>query len=228
MPCCVSAEVEEQLRLLPLKTIPANHLYDYNCSAKGEVERAREIGYFLPRMLELLTIGERLHHSIEIALNRLGRCPRDSWTDKEQAILDRFAKAYFEVVLHDGPSMGDRYRAFLDDPLSVLLMFDIGGVDVEPLLELWLQSEHPFATVQYVESTYWDFWEDLDYQNAFASDRPEFRRKVREWLLAPEHKKRFAEKMISPEFLAAAEVHVASGSMPFDMMVEGVFEHLVR
>lgn len=226
--CCVSEEVEQQLRLLPLKRIPAAYLYEYNCSAKGGTQSAPEVGYFLPRMLELLASGEEIHHSIEISLDRLGRCPKDSWTAEEQAVLDRFAKACFDVLLRHGPCTSDRRRAFLDDPLSVLLMFDIGGLDVGPLLEMWLQSEHPLATVQYVETTYWDFWQECDYQNGFASDRPEFRKRLREWLLAPEHKKQFAEKMISPEFLAAAEVHVASGSMPFDMMVEGVFEHLVR
>ena len=226
--CCVSDEVEQRLRLLPLKQVPAKYLYEYNGSAMSEIQNAREVGYFLPRMLELLAIGDEIHHSIEISLDRLGRCPKDSWTEAETAVLDRFAKAYFDVVLRTGPLGGDRHRILVDDPLSVLLMFDIAGLDIGPLLELWLNCEHPYATVQYVENTYWDFWEDGDYKNAFASDRPEFRRRIREWLTAPEHRRRFAEKMISPEFLAAAETHTASGNMPFSMVVEGVFAQLVQ
>lgn len=225
--CCVSEDVEHQLRQWPLKRLPAKHFYEYNCSAKSEVQSAHEVGYFLPRMLELLADREEIHHSIEISLDRLGRCPQHCWTQEEQAILDRFALAYFDVILRGGP-LGESHRLLHDDPLCVLLMLDVGGFAIEPLMEHWLQCEHPHATVQFVRTTYWDFWEHFDYSNAFAGDRPEFRRKVREWLMAPEHRKRFATKMVSPEFLALAESEGPVGHTSFGTMVEGVFEQLVQ
>lgn len=107
-------------------------------------------------------------------------------------------------------------------------MFDIGGLAIEPLLELWLHCEHPFATLQFVRTTYWDFWERCEYSNAFASDRPEFRSQIRAWLLAPEHRRRFAAKLLSPEFLALADVQGAVGNTSFSTMVDGVFEQLVQ
>jgi hypothetical protein len=225
--CCVSAEVEQQLREWPLRRLPATHFYEYNGSAKSEVQTSEEVGYFLPRMLELLAEGADVHHSIELSLDRLGRCARGSWTQKEQTLLDRFALAYFDAVLRGG-SLADGHRQWLDDPLSVLLMFDIGGFAIEPLLELWLESEHPYGTVQFVRTTYWDFWEHCEYSNAFASDRPEFRGKIRAWLLAPEHRQGFAAKMVSAEFLALAEVQGPVGHTSFSTMVEGVFEQLAQ
>lgn len=185
--CCVSKEVEvdKQMCEWPLKRLTANHFYEYNCSAKSEVQDAREIGYFLPRMLELLAEGADIHHSIELSLDRLGRCPPGSWTREEQAALSSYA-------------------------------------------EHWLKCEHPCSTVQFVRTTYWDFWEHREYSNAFASDRPDFRRKVRMWLLDPAHRNRFAGKILSADFLALAEVQAPVGHTSFSTMVEGVFEQLTQ
>jgi hypothetical protein len=225
--CCVPAEVEQQLRQWPLKRLPAGHLYEYNTSAKSEAQSSQEVGYFLPRMLELLAEGARIHHAIELSLDRLGRCPQGSWTLAEQTVLNRFALAYFAAVLR-GNRLGDGYDQWLNDPLSVVLMFDIGGLTIDPLLDLWLQCEHPLATVQFVRTTYWDFWENCAYSNPFASDRPEFLRRIRAWLLLPEHRERFAAKLVSPEFLALVDVQRPTGHTSFSTMVEGVFERLVQ
>jgi hypothetical protein len=150
--CCVSEKVHKQLREWLLKHLKPQHFYEYNSSAKSEVQNAREVGHFLPRMLELLAEGANIHHSIELSLDRLGRCPQGSWTQAQQTALSRFALAYFDVVLVGGP-LGDGVHRLLDDPLSVLLMFDIGALDIEPLLEHWLRCEHPYSTVQFVQTT---------------------------------------------------------------------------
>lgn len=55
--CCVSEEVDRVLREEPLRRLTAAHFYEYNNSAKSEVQRSEEIGFFLPRMLELLAEG---------------------------------------------------------------------------------------------------------------------------------------------------------------------------
>lgn len=223
--CCTPEETEKELREWPRKRLTARHLYEYNCTAKSEVQDAREVGYFLPRMLDLLARGEEIHHSLEISLDRVGLCPPGSWTDAQQQALDRFASAYFDAVLRHGPP-AEGYRAYLDDPFSVLLMFDYAGLEVGPLLASWLHCQHPCSTVQFVRTTYWDFWEGREYSNAFAGNRPAFRRKVRDWLLAPAHREQFTAKMLSAEFLAVAERERPMGRTPFAMMVEGVFDQL--
>ena len=73
--CCVSEQIDKQLCEWPLKRLPAGHFYEYNGSAKSEIQEPGEVGYFLPRMLELLSEGHEIHHSIELSLDRLGRCP---------------------------------------------------------------------------------------------------------------------------------------------------------
>jgi len=224
--CCVSVETERRLRSWPLARLTADHFYEYNCSAKSEVQPAREIGHLLPRMLELLANGEQIHHSIELSLDRLGRCPADGWREDERAILDRFALACFDCVLHDGLAEGEAVR-LLDDPFSILLMFAIGGIDVDPLLGRWLDCDAAASTALFVEGTYWQFWRHREYENAFASRRPEFQGRIRAWLLAPEHRKRFAQKLMAPDFQALAATRDCVGCIPFSVMVDAVFDELV-
>jgi len=225
--CCVSVDFEQQLRQWPLAQITAKHLYEYNTSAKSEVQSAHEVGHLLPRMLELLAKGEEIHHSIELSLDRLGRCPEGSWNDEEREVLNRFALAYFDCILRGG-TLGDGHRQWLEDPLSVLLMLNIGGLAVEPLLARWLDCKDPIATVQFVTSTYSDFWEHREYANAFASDRPAFRAQIRDWLLNPDNRQRFVANLLAPEFQRLAEQQPPFGHTPFSTMVDGVFDSLVQ
>lgn len=225
--CCMPPAMEAQLREMPLKQVTAEHFHEYNSSAKSREQDPREVGYFLPRMLELLAEGEEIHHSLEIALDRAGLCPPDSWTDEQQAALSRFAIAYFDLVLRGGRMEGAA-RDLPDDPLSVLLMFDIGRVEIGPLMAHWLACESPESTVRYVRTTYWDFWRDGDYTHAFAKDRDDFRQQLRAWLTAPGHRRRFTEKLLSPDFLSLAERLSRTVDSSFPMMVEGVFEQLTQ
>lgn len=225
--CCVSADFEQQLRLWPLAQITAQHLYEYNASAKSEVQSTQEVGHLLPRMLELLAEGDQIHHSIELSLDRLGRCPEGCWNEDEREVLNRFTLAYFDCILRGVP-LGNGGRRWLDDALSVLLMFDIGGLATEPLLGHWLRCEDPVATVQFVTTTYWEFWRAHEYRNAFASDRPEFRAQIRDWLLNPDNRQRFVEKLLAPEFQRLADQQPPCGHTPFSTMVDGVFDSLTQ
>ena len=221
--CCVAEATARRLEELPPARLTANDFYEYNSSAKSDIQRADEVGHFLPQMLALLARGEEIHHSLEISLDRLGRCPKDSWNAQELAALDGFALAYFDALLC-GPLA---HRPF-DDPLSVLLMFDIGGVPIEPLLRHWERCEHPASTVQFVQSTYWGFWCADRHVNAFADGRPDFLRQVSEWLLDPACRARFARRLIDADFLAVAARVPDTGCMSFASMADGVFDHLTR
>ncbi len=221
--CCVSEATARRLEDVPPAQLPAHGFYEYNGSAKSEIQRADEVGHFLPRMLALLANGEEIHHSLEIALDRLGRCPADSWNAQELVALDSFALAYFDAVLCGSLA----YRRF-DDPLCVLLMFHIGGVPIAPLLRRWENCDHPSATVQFVEATYWNFWGEDRYVNAFANDRPEFLQQVHDWLQDPACRSRFARRLTAADFLAVAENVRGGGCMSFALMADAVFDRLTR
>jgi hypothetical protein len=225
--CCMTPEIERELREWKPSALTAHHLYEYNTSAKPPSQSVPELGHFLPRMFELMVAGRDIHHSTELFLVRLGNCPADSWRADERAAIERFSIALFDVVLR-GATLPDTAHPWTEDPLATLLMFDIGGVAIEPLLVAWLRCEHPASTIQYVESTYWHFWEDETYSNPFATDRPSFQRRLRDWLLDPECRRVFAAKLLHPDFQEAARMHVADGRVPFPLVIEAVFDHLTR
>ncbi|SEK40341.1 hypothetical protein SAMN05216359_101710 [Roseateles sp. YR242] len=217
--CCVSQDIERDLRTLPLKQIPAAHLYAYNCSAKRPEQPVGEVAYFLPRMFELMASEEGLiHHSTELNLDRLGRCPKESWNQGEWAAITDFSRSFFHRVITD--------RDPGEQPLSVLLMFHIAGVDIAPLLDQWLTTSTPVATANFVIDTYSNFWEGGDYANPFAADHPEFRQLIREWIFHPETRARFLDKLRATDFLAMSRDASWGSSMPFPLMVEAALENL--
>lgn len=220
--CCMPPELEQEMRQLPLNKLGRQHFYEYNTSAKSEVQPAHELGYLLPRLLELMAEGVDIHHSIELSLERVGRCPAGSFRDAELEVLNRFAKAYFRQTLCGA----QRVNSYCEDPPSVLLMFDIGGLAVEPMLDLWLQMDCPESTAQLVQSLYWDYSANQDYTNAFATDRPAFRETLRAWILNPQHRQCFVEKLLKPEFQQLAQTRGLIGYTEFSTMVDAVFDQL--
>ena len=217
--CCMSADLEQEMRRLPLRELTARHFYEYNTSAKSEVQPAAEILYLLPRMLELIAEGVDVHHSTELFLDRVGRCPAGSLVEAEREVLDQFALSYFAM------SACEDHRGW-DDPISVMLMFHIGGLKVAPLMAFWSSCDDPRSTLQFVRTTYWDFWPEQEYGNAFAADRPEFRSQLRTWLLDPLTRRQFASRLMDPQFLRQVAEEPRSGRVSLDCMVEAVFDHL--
>lgn len=219
--CCMSADLEQEMRRLPLRDLTAQHFYEYNTSAKSEVQPAAEIQYLLPRMLELIAEGVDVHHSTELFLDRVGRCPAGSLTEAERAVLDQFALSYF------ARAVCEEQRGW-DSPLSVMLMFHIGGLDVTPLMAFWTGCDDLRSTLQFVRETYWEFWPEQEYGNAFAGDRPDFRSQLRTWLLDPSTRRRFANRLMDPEFLRLVAQEPCTGRVSLNCMVEAVFDHLSR
>ncbi len=194
--CCMSAKLEQEMRSLPLRQLTQRHLYEYNDSAKSQVQPAREIKYLAPRLLELLTEGARLHHSTELYLDRLGRCDPGSFSATEQAALQGFALAYFAQGLEQWPSASD--SLFQDDnAFSILLMWAYARVPLEPLLQHWLDCESDASILNFVDACYWDYaWYANQMGNAFATDQVEYKRTMEGWLNKPATKARWAEKLM--------------------------------
>lgn len=194
--CCVDAKVERELRELPLRSLTAHHFYQYNGSAKGPVQPVGEVKYLLPRLLELLAQGAELHHSTELYLDRLGRCDPQAFSPTERAAINAFALAHFRAGLAQWPF--DSRALFMgENAFSILLMWDIGGVDVAPLLDHWLADASEAATLHYIDASYWDFWNCGAYENAFADDREAFRTRLCDWMTAPEHRRVFADRVLA-------------------------------
>lgn len=192
--CCMDVELEAEMRRLPLRQLTREHFYQYNGSAKSEVQPADEIKYYLPRMLELLTQGAPLHHSVELYLDRLGRCEVNAYSSDEKAALLRFARAFFTGGL--GQSKPDEEGLFqAENAFSILLMWDYAGVPLQPLLDDWLADDREAATLNFVDSYYWDYWMNGGMiSNAFA-EAP-FQTAMQSWLNDPDTNAAWARKLL--------------------------------
>lgn len=224
--CCMPEEFEREMRALPLRKITTRHLHAYCDGAMNDlVQPADEIRYLLPRLLELLAQGEQTHHSVELALDRVGRCPAGSFSKDETSVLDAFMLAYFDACLCTERRC-ERLWDMLNEPLALLTMADHAGLDLAPLLEHWAAHPSPQSTVQFVESTYLGFWPDHKISNAFASDRPQLQATFKDWMLSPKTKAAFTAKLLLPHFLDQIDQTPSHSRMPFPEMVEAVFDHL--
>jgi len=196
--CCMDETLEKEMRRLPLRRISARHFYEYNCSAKSEVQPEDELMYLLPRMLELIANGAEVHHSEELYLDRLGNCGAGAFSAEEYAAIEAFALAYFTDCLSRHPWQSGEGSG-RDAAFELLLMFAIGGIDLKPLLDYWLNDESTAATLHYVSAGFYEFWKDQRIQNAFAESRPEFQEVMQAWLTDEEHRQTFARRILKLE-----------------------------
>jgi hypothetical protein len=220
--CCMSEELEREMRTLPLRSLTAQHFYEYCTGAMGDlVQPTEEIRYLLPRWLELLAAGERTHHSVELNLDRVGCCGPGAFDAEEIGVLDSFMLADFDHELDDGNTAVED-----SDPLAVIIMADTAGLSVAPLLQYWTAHPGTASTALFVRSTYWDFWPDGELANAFAKDRSGIRAAFKSWMLAPDTRVAFKAKLLEPDFLSRVEGFPCGYRVPFKAMVEAVFDHL--
>jgi len=224
--CCMDEELEREMRAVPLRKLKRLHFYEYSTGAKSvEGQPADEVKYLLPRLLELLAAGEETHHSIELALDRVGRCPADAFTAEERATLDAFMLACFDACLR-GEWAAEGFWYDLEDPLALLVMADYAGLALKPLLQHWTRHESPHATIRFVESTYWGFWPEHRISNAFATDRPRLQAAFTGWMQSPDTRAAFTTKLLLPHFLDQVEQTPSNTCAPFPVMVDAVFDHL--
>lgn len=223
--CCMDPKLEAQMRHLPLRALTAKHFYEYNTSAMSNRQTADEIKYLLPRLFELLGQGAELHHSIEVTLQRIGNCDPAAFSERERTAINGFAFCYFAEYLNRHLWLeGDGYS--FDNAFSVLLMFDSGGVALEPLLDYWVSYDCPAATLHYADASYFDFWREGKVGNAFATDRLLFCETMQSWLTLPENRECFAKRILNfnvDALYRAGDIHRGCGMNSKDVL-EAVFD----
>lgn len=225
--CCMSADLALEMTRLPLKRLGRHHFYDYNTAAKEEDQPVDEILHFLPRMLDLMAQGVDIHHSLELSLDRLAGEPVQALNGAQRSLLDRFALAYFQNAV--GPdAWGEDGRQLGDEPFTVLAMVQLAGLDIQPLLAWWLQSDDPRATAHFVRGCYWGVWTEADSLNAFTKDQPDFSARILRWLQDPANRARWVDKLLCPAFQRTMGQQHGSVQVPFELMVDAAFDALTQ
>ena len=198
--CCMDPALEVQMRRLPLREITTQHFYGYNDAAKSAVQPTEELRYLIPRLLELVARGEEVHHSVELYLDRLGRREPGAFSSAEWASIQTLCEKLFAQRLTFYP-WARPDQALMSSQFDLLLMFDIGGVDIAPMLAHWLATDTPESTLNYVASSFWNCWYygSADVSNAFAGDRPDYRARVWAWLDDAGHRAVWAQRILQLE-----------------------------
>lgn len=190
--CCMSKELADELRRLPLCQLSHVHLYEYNAAAYISDENPAEVKYLFPRMAELLVEGKELHHSLEIYFQRVGRCIY-AFNDIEKQSWQTFANVFIKALLDNYPWQ------IHQNMFDYILMFAIGGADISPLLEIWLKSDTPQATTHYIYAGYYEYWcyywHGGEINNPFANDDADYINKVSAWLENKDHRQIFAKRI---------------------------------
>ncbi|MFW2176832.1 MULTISPECIES: hypothetical protein [unclassified Moraxella] len=220
-PMCLDPKLEQEMKTLPLAQITAKHFYRYNSSPLNKVQNANEIKYFLPRMIELFVQGEYLHHSTELYFERVGNCPADSFSPKEQAVWQQFADAYLDEMLKVYCWEYSTIYKWHSSIFDVLLMFYKGNIDIQPFLQRWRNTQTPQAIVNYIHESYWDFWCDGGYKNPFADDLPKFREVMDDWLNDESNKGYFIEQILNLDSQVIEEFYAWNGRYG---LVENLFD----
>lgn len=134
-PCCITPEELRALVTVPRETLTGAQLAKYAFSVMWTVGTPTDLRYFLPRLIELLTLGQ-LPVNQETLFKKCHLGEWRSWPLREQSALEAFARA----IIHD---MAERVYAWedVDSWICALAQFldDITMV-MEPLL-----SDRPAA-----------------------------------------------------------------------------------
>lgn len=182
VPYCIDEDVNQDMCSLPLRELKRRHFYEYNNESQHEEQEPNEIKYFLPRLLELMVNKEEIHHAPALYLRRLGRCDPNALSDKEREVLGDFAVAYFAWGLAQFPDQSWDVLRYAN-AFDMLILWDIAGIDISPLLAHWLEHSSAAPTLHYVEAVFSDYLETgREIDDPFAEDRPEYRRQLKAWL----------------------------------------------
>ena len=235
--CCVSELNARDLAKIDRRDLDAELISEYLGSAHhvDEGSAAQEVRHFLPRIFELVAIGEDVSLSgNECALIRLGKGAlgwgdetyRDVWNKREIEAVDRFLRALWRDVLDETPELFERpetheilfcgHRAE-----EILCMVAKAGGDVAALLAMWdedtsfVAALHVANLVSNAMARSWGrmaLLEEGALGNPHWEDQPDAMKLIVDWLEQPAQCKRLLDAFMqaaqnSHESVALAEAH---------------------
>lgn len=188
---CITGEEIKALVSTPLREL-SRDLIDTYISAMFESEDKAivELRYFLPRMLELLSVGETLYIDEGFSLSHCHFEHTHIWKEEEIAFMERFAKAFFDEVLEEeSPDQCDSVEDWL-------VCFGLSGLPIAPLLNSWLQQADKVMALYYFEEFLTHSFRSVGiaFKHSYFKDkRPELNEQITTWLTAPHTQRTFLQ-----------------------------------
>ena len=188
---CITEKEQKLLITKPLRELSRDLIETYISAMFDNEDKAIvELRYFLPRMLELLSVGETLYIDEGFSLSRCHFERTHIWKEGEIAFMECFAKAFFEEVLEgECPHLYSTAEDWL-------VCFGLSGLPIAPLLDTWLQQAGKVKALC-------DFQELLTYSlhpigivfkhSYFKDKRPELNEQITAWFTEPQTQRTFLQ-----------------------------------
>lgn len=190
--CCIDREEENRLVTLSVAGISHEDLNTYATAAFAALPSVpEEFKHFLPRYLELLKDFAIPGAITETTLVRLKQYRQlAEWPEQEVRLLHDFAEALFAKALLSYPIQSDGLLLWIDE---LLILFEKGGIEINPLLEQWSAHTGHTSLLHLQDLLLNSLNPQKGYclNNTFASD--EFSRVMQEWLIS--HRQIFADRI---------------------------------
>ena len=188
---CINEKEQKLLITTPLRETSRELIETYISAMFDNEDKAIvELRYFLPRMLELLSVGETLYIDEGFSLSRCHFERTHIWKEGEIAFMERFAKAFFEEVL----------EGECPHPYSTaedwLVCFGLSGLSITPLLDSWLkQADKVKALYDFQELFTYSFSPiGIVFKHSYFKDkRPELNEQITTWLMLPHTQQTFLQ-----------------------------------
>ena len=188
---CITEKEQKLLITTPLRELSRDLIETYISAMFDNEDKAIvELRYFLPRMLELLSVGETLYIDEGFSLSRCHFERTHIWKEGEIAFMERFAKAFFDEVLEEeSPDLCDSVEDWL-------VCFGLSGLPIAPLLNSWLQQADKVMALYYFEEFLTHSFRSVGiaFKHSYFKDkRPELNEQITTWLTAPHTQRTFLQ-----------------------------------
>ena len=179
---CITEKEQKLLITNPLRELSRDLIETYISAMFDNEDKAIvELRYFLPRMLELLSVGETLYIDEGFSLSKCHFEHTHIWKEEEIAFMERFAKAFFDEVLEEeSPDLCDSVEDWL-------VCFGLSGLPIDPLLNSWLQQADKVMALYYFEEFLTHSFRSVGiaFKHSYFKDkRPELNEQITTWLTA--------------------------------------------
>ena len=188
---CITEKEQKLLITNPLRELSRELIETYISAMFANEDKAIvELRYFLPRMLELLSVGETLYIDEGFSLSKCHFEHTHIWKEEEIAFMERFAKAFFDEVLEEeSPDLCDSVEDWL-------VCFGLSGLPIAPLLNSWLQQADKVIALYYFEEFLTHSFRSVGiaFKHSYFKDKhPELNEQITTWLMSPHTQQTFLQ-----------------------------------
>lgn len=167
-----------------INAIPDEVLHRYFSSEVIEKSKvAQQMQVLLPRIMNSFIQGKEFG-----VLGRYGTfnhcqfADNNFWLETEKQFVQDFALNYFDLYINH-PEGRTRFSEF-EGAIDIVTMFYMAGLDIQPLLELWITHLNKLLACLYLALMVRMDMEDGRFYSIFTEDDPAYSMLINTWLNA--------------------------------------------